>query len=98
MSPCETLTLNITNQSFCVELWLMMMHHYTKFTYKIFGDSDDILQTNILDILTFTVTLALNAVLQHFHKTLWLMMMYHQTKCGWKRISDTEDVVETVIF
>ena len=70
------------------------MHHYTKFTYKIFGDSDDILQTNILDMLTFTVTLTLNAVLQHFHKTLWLMMMYHQTKCGWKRISDT---VETVI-
>ena len=32
-----TLTWKITSHSFCMTLWLMMMHHNTKFSNKVFG-------------------------------------------------------------
>ena len=42
-----TLTLKSAHQSFCMTLWLMMMHQYTKSGLKRFTGSDDICQTNI---------------------------------------------------
>ena len=38
--------LTPANQSFCMKLWLMIMHHHTKFGYEKLRDSDDIIQTN----------------------------------------------------
>ena len=42
-----TLTLKIANQSFCMTLRLMMMHHNTRFGNKIFCGLEDIIWTNI---------------------------------------------------
>ena len=46
-----TLTLKIANQSFCMTLQHMMMHHNTKFGNNMFGGSEDTIWTNI-NILT----------------------------------------------
>ena len=42
-----TLTLKTANQSFCETIWLIMMHHYTKFGSKKFSFLEDIIWTNI---------------------------------------------------
>ena len=42
-----TLTLKTLNQSFCMTLQLMMMHHNIKFGNKTHGDLEDIIWTNI---------------------------------------------------
>ena len=41
-----TLTLKTANQSFCMTLQVMKMHHYTKFGYKRFKGSQNISWTN----------------------------------------------------
>ena len=53
-----TLTLKIANQSFCMTLRLMMMHHNIKFGNKLFGGLEVIIWTNI-DILTLCCDLNL---------------------------------------
>ena len=35
------------NKNYCTTLWLMMLHHHTKFGNKMFCDLEDIIQTNI---------------------------------------------------
>ena len=65
------LTLNIAKWYFCLILWLMMMHHHTKF------DWSEILSGQAF---IFTVTLTFNTAKQPFHKTLQLMNMHRQTK------------------
>ena len=60
------LTLKIAQQSFCTTLWLVTMHHNTKFGHKMFGSLEDIIWTNI-DILT---------QYNFFQRTLLLIMMY----------------------
>ena len=52
LSLTVTLTLKTANQSFWVTIWLMMMHHLTKFCSKRFSNSEDIIWKNI-DILKF---------------------------------------------
>ena len=47
-----TLTLKIANWSFCMTLWLMIMHNNTKFGNQLFGGLEDIIWTN-MGILTF---------------------------------------------
>ena len=42
-----TMTLKTVNQFFCMTLWLMMLHHHTKFGNKIFRTSEDIIRTFI---------------------------------------------------
>ena len=42
-----TLTLKTVNQFFCMTLWLMMLHHHTKFGNKMFCSSEDIIWTKI---------------------------------------------------
>ena len=42
-----TLTLKTANQSFWKTIWLMMMHHHTKFGSKRFNESENIVWTNI---------------------------------------------------
>ena len=42
-----TLTLKIATNKICMTLWLIMLHHYTKFGNKKFCDSEDITWTNI---------------------------------------------------
>ena len=54
-------------------LWLMMMHHHTKF-----GRSEILSGQTLFG--TFTVTLTLNTAKQPFHKTLLLMNIHCQTK------------------
>ena len=41
-----TLTLKLANQSFYMTLKLMMMHHNTKFSQKMFGTFEDIIWRN----------------------------------------------------
>ena len=55
-----TLTLKIANRSFCMTVWLIMVHHKTKFGNKKLGSLEDIIWTNI-NILTLTATVTLNA-------------------------------------
>ena len=53
-----TLTLKTVNQFFCVTLWLMIMHHNTKFGNKMFLSLEDIILTNT-DILSLCCDLDL---------------------------------------
>ena len=84
---------------FCMTLWLMMLHSYTRFGNKIFCGSSDIIKTKrLLTFWTFAVTLTLNTVIPFFHRTLWLMILYDQTVFGCKRTSSFEDIEKTVKF
>ena len=48
------LTLEAANQPFHLTLWLIIMHHNTKFGDKWFSGSEDIVWTNAVnDILKF---------------------------------------------
>ena len=92
------LTLNIADQSFCMTLRLMMMHHNTKLGNKMFGGFEDIIWTNT-DILTLRCHLDLecsNPIF--FHATLWLLMMYHQTKFRCQGINSSDGIVGRLIF
>ena len=97
MSPCCDLDLEDSKQfSFCMTLWLTMLHHHTKFDNKMFCSSEDIIQT-FTNTLNLAVTLTLNAIIQFFHRTLQLMTLYYQTKFDCKHTSSLEDIVEIVI-
>ena len=78
-------------------LWLMMLHHHTKFGNKMLCDSENI--RTVTDILNLRRDLDLersNPIF--FHKPLWLMMLYYQTKFGCKLTSSLEETTEIVIF
>ena len=92
-----TLTLNKVNHFFCITLWLMMLHNYTKFSDKMFCGSEDILWTTFSNTLNLCCDLDLELSNPFFHKTLWLMMLYYQTKFGCKGTSSLEDIVKIVI-
>ena len=59
-------TLNIAKWYFWMILWLMMMHHHTKYV----TNQRYCLGKHSLKFRTFTVTLTLNTARQPFHKTL----------------------------
>ena len=46
LSLTVTLTLKTANQSFWKTIWLIMMHHHTKFVSKQFSNSEDIIWAN----------------------------------------------------
>ena len=108
---CCDLDLDRSHPIFHRTLRLLMLHHHTKYN-KMFCDSEDIIRTNIHNVLSFrryldkhsqtfwitVVTLTLNAVIQFFHRTLRLMMQYYQTTFGCKWNSSLEDIVEILIF
>ena len=93
-----TLNLKTANQSSCMTLWPMMMHHLTKFGCKAVEET--------LSMLTFTGILNLfcnldhdhNRAIQSFHKTIQLIMMCHQTKFSCKRISKLDDISKSHIL
>ena len=79
-------------------LWLIMVHHNSKFGNKTFGDSEDTMRhKQSLTFRAFTVTFTFNAAtfFSLFHRTLRLIMPHHQTTFGCKRISSLKDRVET---
>ena len=41
-----TLNLKTANQSSCMTLWPMMLHHHTKFGYRRFSSRVDVIQMN----------------------------------------------------
>ena len=84
-------------QSFHKTIHLMMMYKQTKFSGKRISNSDNILKSHILIILSLTVTLTLKTANQSFWKTIWLIMMYHHTKFGSKRFRDLENIIWTNI-
>ena len=88
MRPCCDPDLKITNQSICKAFQLRIMHHHTKYGYKMFGTLADIIQAS--DIY-------FECSNQFPHKTFQLKMMYHQTN-GCKRISSSEDIKGTSKF
>ena len=59
--------------------------------------SEDILESYILIISSFTVTLALKTANQSFLKTIWLIIKHHYTKFGSKRFGDSENIIWTNI-
>ena len=75
---------------------LMMMGHQSKFSCKRISSSDNILKSNILIILSITVTLTFKTANQSFWKTIWLIMMHHHTKFGSKRFSDSEYIWKSI--
>ena len=74
---------------------LMMICHQTKFSCKRISSSEDILESQILIIWSFTVTLALKTANQSLWKTVWLIMMHHHTKLGSERFRNSEDFTWT---
>ena len=46
LSLTVTLILKTANQPACMTLWTMMKHYYTKFGYKRYSSSGDIIQLN----------------------------------------------------
>ena len=75
-------------------LWLMLMHHHTKFGNKMFCSLENTIWTNT-DILTLHCNLDLKCNNPFLNKTLWLMMMYHQTRFNCQGIKSSEDTVES---
>ena len=92
-----TLNLKTVNQSSCITLWPMMLHHHTKFGYR------DSAAEDISSRWTFTGILNLfcdldqdhNRAIQSLHKTIHLMMMYHHTKFSDKRISSSDNILKS---
>ena len=75
MSPRCNLGLKMSNTFlFHTTLWLMMLHHYIKYSNKMSCGSDGIIQIN-----NETFTDILNAVIKFFHRALQLMMPYSAT-------------------
>ena len=89
---------NNNNTKFRTTLWLMMLHHHTKFGNKMFCGSQNSFQTNIHCILNLLCDLDLEHSNPFFHWTLWPMMLYYQTKFSCKPTSSLEDTTETVLF
>ena len=71
MNVTVTLTFKTVNCSFCMTLWLIMMHHHAKSRNKVLHGSEGMVQINITGILKFCCDLDLNTAVQLFHKTLW---------------------------
>ena len=74
-----TLTLTTTEQSNHFTRRLMMMYYQNKFSCQIISNSDNVLKSHILIILSLTVTLTLETANQTFWKTIWLIIMHHHT-------------------
>ena len=102
LSLFVNLFLQTANQSFWKTIWLIMMHHCTKFGSKKVKQLQKISSgQTVIDIYwfsNFAVILTLNTTIQCLSRTLWLMVMYCQTKFGRKRFSCSKDTVEIVIF
>ena len=60
------MTLKTAKQFFCMTLWLMMLHHHTKFGIKMICGSEDIILTNIHNILNLCCDLDLEHSNQMF--------------------------------
>ena len=84
-------------QSFHKTIQLMKMCHQLKFSGKRISSSEDILESQILIIWSFTVTLTLKTANKSFWKTIWLITMHHQTKFGSKRFSNSKEITCTNI-
>ena len=94
-----TLNLKTANQSSCMILWPMMMHHHTKFGYRRFSSSENIVQMNIhWNSEPFCdLDLDHNKAIQSIHTTIQLIMMCHLIIFGCKKASSSADMLETVI-
>ena len=88
------LNLKTANQSFCMTLWPLIMHHCSKFGYKRFSSWGDIIHwsrwtfTRILNRYC-DLDIDHNRAIQSIHKTI-------QLSC--KRISSSEDILERHIL
>ena len=99
MSPWCDLDLEDSKQLFSrMILWLMMLHHHTKYGNKMSCDSENIICTTFTDIFNLRCDLNLKRSKPIFHRTLWLMMLYYQTVFGCKPTSSLEDTTEIVKF
>ena len=93
-----TLTLTSRSiQSFHKIIHLKMMCHQAKFSCKRISSSGNTLKSQILIILSLTVTLTLKTANLSVWKTISLIMMHHHTKFGSKSFSDSEDIIWTNI-
>ena len=95
-----TLNLKTTNQSSCMTLWPMMLHHHTKFGYRRSAAEELWSRWMLTGILNLFCDLDLdhNRAIQSFHKTIHLMMMCHQTKFSCKRISNIYIYIKKAYF
>ena len=82
-------------QTFHKTIQFIMKCHQTKFSCKRVSISEDILESHILIIWSFTVTLTLKTADQSFWETIWLMVRHQNTMFVSKRLSDPEDTVWT---
>ena len=100
MSLTMTPNFKTANQSSCITLWLMMMHHHAKLVTKVQQlrrcQSSRWTFPGILNLFYFD--LDHNRAIQSFHKTIQLMMMCHQTKFSCERIRSSEDISESHIL
>ena len=89
-----TWTLKTANESFCMTLWPIMMHHNTTFENKMFGGPEHTIWTT-WTFWPFAVTLTLNAVVKFFLQDtlayddvssdqVWLPRNQHLKKYGRK--------------
>ena len=81
LSLTVTLTSKTANQSFWKTIWLITMHHHTKFGRKRLSSWWDIIQMNIGILNPFCdLDLDHKRAIQSFHKTIHLIQMCHQTQ------------------
>ena len=94
------MNLKTANQSSCMTLWPITLHHHTEFGNR--GSAAE----EISSRWTFTGILNIpcdfdfdhNSAIQSFHKTIQLMIMCHQTKLSSKRISSSDDTLKSHIL
>ena len=76
-----------------LRLWLLMMHHYSKFDCNGLRIASDMEETVIvLRMSVRIVTLTFKIRIQPFRMTLRVMMMHHHTKFVCVQFSHPEDI------
>ena len=96
-----TLNLKMANQSACMTVWPMMLHHHTKSGYRRYSSWGDNIQMNIhwnSEPFLWPWPWPQQSNQFFFYKTIHLMMMYHQTKFSWKRISSSDNTLKSRIL
>ena len=89
-----TVNLKTANQSSCMTLWPMMLHHHTQSGYRRPAAEEISSRGTFIGILKLFCDLDPdhNKTIQSFHKTIiHLMMMCHQTKFNCKRIGTSDN-------
>ena len=87
------------NQSSCMTLWPMMLHHHTKFGYRRSAAEEISSRGTFIGILNLFCDLDHNTANPIFSEdNPPFKMMYHQTKFNSKKISSSDNILKRHIL